>query len=138
MFPPTTRFLLVDDMEPLRRVVRSMLKELGYKEVEEAASAYEAIQALERIAMTGRNIDIILSDWQMPGMSGMEFLEFVRATESLKNIPFVMITAEGHREQILAAIQAGVSSYLVKPFSLAQFHDKLKGVWIKLNSNPAD
>ena len=138
MFPPTTRFLLVDDMEPLRRIVRTMLKELGYKEVEEAASAHEAIQALERIPMTGRNIDIILSDWSMPGMTGLEFLQFVRATEGLKSIPFVMITAEGQREQILAAIQAGVSSYLIKPFSLAQFQDKLKGVWIKLNGKPAD
>ena len=138
MFPPTTRFLLVDDMEPLRRIVRNMLKELGYKEVEESAGALEAIQALERIQKSGRNVDIILSDWSMPGMTGLEFLQFVRATEGLKSIPFVMITAEGQREQILAAIQAGVSSYLVKPFSLAQFQDKLKGVWIKLNSNPAD
>ena len=138
MFPPTTRFLLVDDMEPLRRIVRIMLKELGYKEVEEAASALEAIQALERIQKSGRNVDIILSDWSMPGMTGLEFLQFVRATEGLKSIPFVMITAEGQREQILAAIQAGVSSYLIKPFSLAQFQDKLKGVWIKLNGKPAD
>lgn len=138
MFPPTTRFLLVDDMEPLRRIVRNMLKELGYKEVEEAAGALEAIQALERIQKSGRNVDIILSDWSMPGMTGLEFLQFVRATEGLKSIPFVMITAEGQREQILAAIQAGVSSYLIKPFSLAQFQDKLKGVWIKLNGKPAD
>jgi len=138
MFPPTTRFLLVDDMEPLRRIVRTMLKELGYKEVEEAESAHEAIQALERIQKSGRNVDIILSDWSMPGMTGLEFLKFVRATEGLKSIPFVMITAEGLREQILAAIQAGVSSYLVKPFSLAQFHDKLKGVWTKLTGKPAD
>lgn len=138
MFPPTTRFLLVDDMEPLRRIVRSMLRELGYAHVEDAASAHEAIQILERAALTDRHIDVICSDWQMPGMSGMEFLEFVRATESLKNIPFVMITAEGTRDHILAAIRAGVSSYLVKPFSFAQFHDKLKGVWIKLNGKPAD
>lgn len=138
MFPPTTRFLLVDDMEPLRRIVRNMLKELGYKEVEESAGALEAIQALERIQKSGRNVDIILSDWSMPGMTGLEFLQFVRATEGLKSIPFVMITAEGQREQILAAIQAGVSSYLIKPFSLAQFQGKLKGVWIKLNGKPAD
>jgi len=138
MFPPTTRFLLVDDMEPLRRIVRNMLKELGYKEVEESAGALEAIQALERIQKSGRNVDIILSDWSMPSMTGLEFLQFVRATEGLKSIPFVMITAEGQREQILAAIQAGVSSYLIKPFSLAQFQDKLKGVWIKLNGKPAD
>lgn len=138
MFPPTTRFLLVEDMEPLRRIVRNMLKELGYKEVAESAGALEAIQALERIQKSGRNVDIILSDWSMPGMTGLEFLQFVRATEGLKSIPFVMITAEGQREQILAAIQAGVSSYLIKPFSLAQFQDKLKGVWIKLNGKPAD
>ncbi|NCU95256.1 MAG: response regulator, partial [Betaproteobacteria bacterium] len=75
MFPPTTRFLLVDDMEPLRRIVRNMLKELGYKEVEESAGALEAIQALERIQKSGRNVDIILSDWSMPGMTGLEFLQ---------------------------------------------------------------
>ena len=133
MFPPKTKFLLVDDMEPLRRVVRSMLKQMGYLNITEASNVTQAIQALEIGESTGQKVKVILSDWQMPGMSGLEFLEFVRTTEQFASLPFVMITAEGQRQQIIAAIQAGVSSYLVKPVSPAQLEDKLKAVWLKLN-----
>lgn len=135
MFPPNTLFLLVDDMEPLRRVVRSMLKDMGYLNICEASSAQQALQMLEKTFAINRPVNVILSDWQMPGMTGLEFLEAVRTTELYAHLPFVMITAEGQREQILAAIQAGVSSYLIKPISPAQLHDKLKAVWIKLNGN---
>jgi len=134
MFGPKTHFLLVDDMEPLRRVVRAMLKEMGFHNIVEASNVAQAIQALEARPAIGQQIEVILSDWQMPGMSGLEFLEFVRTTEQYATLPFIMITAEGQREQIIAAIQAGVSSYLVKPISLAQLEDKLKAVWQKVNA----
>lgn len=134
MFPPDTNFLLVDDMEPLRRVVRATLKQLGYLNILEAASAPQALQVLEKTFMIGRPINVILSDWQMPGMTGLEFLEVVRTTEQFAHLPFLMITAEGQREQILAAIQTGVSSYLVKPISPATLEDKLKAVWHKMSS----
>jgi two-component system chemotaxis response regulator CheY len=133
MFPPKTVFLVVDDMEALRRVVRVMLKEMGYHNIIEAQNVQQALQALERGGSMGHQISVILSDWQMPGMTGFEFLELVRTTEQYAQLPFIMITAEGQRDQIIAAIQAGVSSYLVKPVSQAQLQDKLKGVWIKLN-----
>jgi two-component system chemotaxis response regulator CheY len=132
MFPQTTLFLLVDDMEPLRRVVRAMLKNLGYTNVVEASSGQLAAQVLEKTFLIGRPVDVILSDWQMPGMTGIEFLELVRTTEQFAHLPFIMITAEGQREQILAAIQAGVSSYLMKPISPAVLEDKLKAVWLKM------
>lgn len=132
MFPQTTLFLLVDDMEPLRRVVRGMLKALGYNNLVEASSGQQAVQVLERTFAIGRPVEIILSDWQMPGMTGIEFLELVRTTEQYGHLPFIMITAEGQREQILAAIQAGVSSYLIKPISPAVLEDKLKAVWHKM------
>lgn len=134
MFGLKTHFLLVDDMEPLRRVVRAMLKEMGFHNIVEASNVAQAIQALETRASIGQPIQVILSDWQMPGMSGLEFLEFVRTTEQYATLPFIMITAEGQREQIIAAIQAGVSSYLVKPISPAQLEDKLKAVWQKVNA----
>ena len=132
MFPQTTLFLVVDDMEPLRRVVRAMLKQLGYLNVVEASSGQQAVQVLEKTFLIGKPVEVILSDWQMPGMTGIEFLELVRTTEQYGHLPFIMITAEGQREQILAAIQAGVSSYLIKPISPAVFEDKLKAVWLKM------
>jgi len=132
MFPQTTLFMLVDDMEPLRRVVRAMLKTLGYLNVVEASSGQQAVQVLEKTFLIGKPVEVILSDWQMPGMTGIEFLEVVRTTEQYCHLPFIMITAEGQREQIIAAIQGGVSSYLVKPISPAVLEDKLKAVWFKM------
>jgi len=132
MFPQTTLFLVVDDMEPLRRVVRATLKNLGYINVLEASSGLQALQVLEKTFMIGKPVNVILSDWQMPGMTGIELLEVVRTTEQYAHLPFLMITAEGQREQIIAAIQGGVSSYLVKPISPAALEDKLKAVWLKM------
>lgn len=132
MFPQNTLFLLVDDMEPLRRVVRAMLKNLGYLNVLEASSGQQALQVLEKTFVIGKPVNVILSDWQMPAMTGIEFLEVVRTTEQYAHLPFLMITAEGQREQIIAAIQAGVSSYLMKPISAAMLEDKLKAVWLKM------
>ncbi len=132
MFPQNTLFLLVDDMEPLRRVVRAMLKNLGYLNVLEASSGQQALQVLEKTFVIGKPVNVILSDWQMPGMTGIEFLEVVRTTEQYAHLPFLMITAEGQREQIIAAIQSGVSSYLMKPISPAMLEDKLKAVWLKM------
>ncbi len=132
MFAQTTLFLVVDDMEPLRRVVRAMLKNLGYLNVVEASSGQQAIQVLEKTFLIGKPVEVILSDWQMPGMTGIEFLEVVRTTEQYSHLPFIMITAEGQREQIIAAIQGGVSSYLIKPISPAVLEDKLKAVWLKM------
>jgi two-component system chemotaxis response regulator CheY len=132
MFPQTTLFMVVDDMEPLRRVVRAMLKNLGYLNVLEASSGQQGLQVLEKTFLIGKPVEVILSDWQMPGMTGIEFLEVVRTTEQYAHLPFIMITAEGQREQILAAIQGGVSSYLIKPISPAVLEEKLKAVWFKM------
>lgn len=137
MFAPNTIFLVVDDMEPLRRALRSMLRELGFHQVYEAPSAAQAIQLLQKGAAVGHAIDVVLSDWQMPGMTGLEFLQFVRTTEAFARLPFIMITAESERQQILSAIQAGVSSYLLKPISLSQLEDKLEAVWQKTKAGGA-
>lgn len=137
MFPPNTIFLVADDMEPLRRALRSMLRELGFHQVYEAPSAVQAIQVLQKGAAVGHPIDVILSDWQMPEMTGLEFLQFVRQTEPFTKLPFIMITAESERQQILSAIQAGVSSYLLKPISMGQLEDKLKAVWLKMKASAA-
>lgn len=134
MFPSNTIFLVVDDMEPLRRALRSMLRELGFHQVYEAPNVAQAIQLLQKGSSVGHQIDVVLSDWQMPGMTGLEFLEFVRQTEPFTKLPFIMITAESERQQIISAIQAGVSSYLLKPIRLSQLEDKLKGVWQKMKA----
>lgn len=135
MFPPKTNILVVDDMEPMRRALRSLLRELGYQNVVDASSVNQAIQVLDTGAATGRDIQLILSDWMMPGRTGLEFLRFVRATEPYIKLPFILVTSESQHGQIIDAIQSGVSSYVVKPVNLSQLESKLKAVWAKINAN---
>jgi two-component system chemotaxis response regulator CheY len=135
MFPPKTHILVVDDMEPMRRALRGLLRELGYQNVVDASSVNQAIQVLETGAATGRGIELILSDWMMPGRTGLEFLRFVRATEPYTKLPFILVTSESQHGQIIDAIQSGVSSYVVKPVNLSQLESKLKAVWAKINAN---
>jgi len=134
MFPPKTNILIVDDMEPMRRAVRGVLRELGYQNVVEASNVSHAMQVLESGVLVGREIELILSDWMMPGKTGLDFLRFVRATEPYAKLPFVLITSESQHHQIIEAIQAGVSSYVVKPITIGQVESKLKAVWNKLNA----
>ena len=134
MFPPNTNILIVDDMEPMRRAVRGVLRELGYQNVVDASSVSQAIQVLETGSAVGREIQLILSDWMMPGKTGLEFLKFVRATEQYAKLPFILVTSESQHGQIIDAIQAGVSSYVVKPINISQVESKLKAVWNKLNA----
>lgn len=134
MFPPKTNILIVDDMEPMRRAVRGILRELGYQNVVDASSVNQAIQVLETGAAVGRDIQLILSDWMMPGRTGLEFLKFVRATEPYTKLPFILVTSESQHGQIIDAIQAGVSSYVVKPVNISQLESKLKAVWAKINA----
>jgi two-component system chemotaxis response regulator CheY len=122
-------------MEPMRRALRGLLRELGYQNVVDASSVNQAIQVLETGAATGRGIELILSDWMMPGRTGLEFLRFVRATEPYTKLPFILVTSESQHGQIIDAIQSGVSSYVVKPVNLSQLESKLKAVWAKINAN---
>ncbi|MBP6120747.1 MULTISPECIES: chemotaxis response regulator CheY [Providencia] len=120
-------FLVVDDFSTMRRIVRNLLKELGFNKIEEAE---DGVDALEKIR-TG-NIDFVVADWNMPNMDGLELLKTIRGDEALKHIPVLMVTAEAKKENIIAAAQAGASGYVVKPFTAAILEEKLNKVFEKM------
>src|SRR5215468_4474108 len=114
------KFLVVDDFSTMRRIVRNLLKELGFTNVEEAEDGNIALQKLR-----GGGFDFIVSDWNMPNMTGIELLKEVRKDPSLKHLPLLMVTAEAKKENIIEAAQAGASGYIVKPFTAATLDEKL-------------
>lgn len=133
MFPPTTKVLVVDDMPTIRDLVKSQLKALGFKNIVEASDGEAALNLTTSAASSGVPIELIISDWNMPKMTGLEFLRQVRASESLGATPFVLLTSESERDQVTEAILAGVSQYIVKPFAAKSFEDKLRAVWNKVS-----
>ncbi|CAG0994306.1 Chemotaxis protein CheY [Burkholderiales bacterium] len=121
------KFLVVDDFSTMRRIVRNLLKELGFSNVEEAEDGVNALQKL-----TSGDFDFIVSDWNMPNMDGLELLKRIRADERLKGLPVLMITAEAKKENIIAAAQAGASGYIVKPFTASTLDEKLSKIFQKM------
>jgi len=117
------RFLVVDDFSTMRRIVKNLLQELGYPNVQEADDGQSALPMLK----TG-NFDFVITDWNMPQMPGLELLKAVRADEKLKHLPVLMVTAEAKREQIVEAAQAGVSGYVIKPFTAQTLSEKLNKI----------
>jgi two-component system chemotaxis response regulator CheY len=115
--------LVVDDYNTMRRIIRNLLKQLGFDNVEEAADGTEALAKLKE-----KNFGLVVSDWNMEPMSGLDLLKQVRATEAIKNIPFIMVTAESKPENVIIAKQAGVSNYIVKPFNAETLKTKLTNV----------
>jgi len=124
MPPKETRFLVVDDMSTMRKIIRTILNQLGYTNVDEAENGKEALAKL-RIG----NYQFVLLDWNMPEMDGFETLKNIRADEKLKNIPVIMVTAEAKKENVLMAIQAGANNYIVKPFTPEVLREKIEKVW---------
>lgn len=121
------RFLVVDDFNTMRRIVRNLLKELGFNNVEEAE---DGADALAKLRMGG--YDFVISDWNMPNMDGLELLKTIRADATLGSLPVLMVTAEAKKENIIAAAQAGASGYVVKPFTAATLEEKLSKIFEKL------
>ena len=121
---PNMKILVVDDFATMRKVVRNMLRQLGCENVAEAENGEVAF----RMAQTD-DFGLFVSDWNMPVMSGLEFLKVVRAEEKTKETPFLMVTAEAQKENIIQAIQAGASGYIVKPFTPQIFEEKLKVIF---------
>lgn len=117
------RFLVVDDFSTMRRIVRNLLKELGFSNVEEAEDGVIALRKLRE-----GNFDFVVSDWNMPNMDGLTMLQNIRSDEALKDIPVLMVTAEAKKENIIAAAQAGASGYIVKPFTAATLDEKLNKI----------
>lgn len=115
--------LIVDDYRTMLRIVRNLLSKLGFTDIDEAADGSQALAM-----MKSRQYGLVISDWNMQPMTGFELLKTVRADESLKSVPFIMVTAESKVENVVAARQAGVNNYIIKPFSAAVLKAKLKAV----------
>lgn len=120
------KVLLVDDFATMRKIVRNILGQLGIKNVDEADDGSTALPKLKQ-----NKYDIVISDWNMPKMTGLDLLKAVRADENLKSLPFLMVTAEALKDNIVAAAQAGISDYVVKPFTAATLEEKLKKIFSK-------
>ncbi|WP_404298344.1 chemotaxis response regulator CheY [Halomonas sp.] len=119
--------LVVDDFPTMRRIVRSLLKELGFTNVEEAEDGQDALSKLR-----AGGFQFVVSDWNMPNLDGLEMLKQIRADDGLKHLPVLMVTAEAKKENIIAAAQAGASGYVVKPFTSATLEEKLNKIFEKL------
>ena len=117
------QILVVDDYKTMLRILKNLLKQLGFNNVEQAINGQDAMSKLNMV-----KIDFIISDWNMEPMTGIELLKEVRSTEKLKHIPFIMVTAESKTENVIAAQQAGVSNYIVKPFNAETLKGKMESV----------
>lgn len=121
------KFLVVDDFSTMRRIVKNVLQELGYSRIEEADDGKTVLPMLQAGAF-----DFLITDWNMPGMQGIDLLRAVRADGKLAKLPVLMLTAEAKREQIVEAAQAGVNGYVIKPFTAATLKEKLDKVFESL------
>jgi len=121
------KFLVVDDFSTMRRIVRNLLKELGFTNVDEAEDGVVALPKLR----SGGNFQFVVTDWNLPNMTGIELLKNIRADANLKHLPVMMITAEAKKENIIEAAQSGASGYIVKPFTAATLEEKLNKIFEK-------
>ena len=115
--------LVADDFSTMRRIVSNLLREAGVTQISEAEDGREALRKLE-----AGNFNFVVSDWNMPNMTGLELLQSVRSNPSLKHLPFLLITAEARKENIIDAAQAGADGYIVKPFTAATLNDKIAAI----------
>jgi len=120
------KILVVDDSSTMRRIIINVILQLGYKK-DEIVEAENGQQAWEYIQQD--NFDIVLTDWNMPVMSGLDLVKNIRAKESLSNLPIIMITTEGGKAEVVTALRAGVNNYIVKPFTAALLKEKLNAVF---------
>ncbi len=118
------KVLVVDDFATMRRIVKGVLKQIGFSNIVEAEDGSAALETLKK-----EKVGLIVSDWNMPNMTGLDLLRAVRADDGLKETPFIMVTAEGQKENVIEAVKAGVSNYIVKPFTPETFSEKLEKVF---------
>jgi two-component system, chemotaxis family, chemotaxis protein CheY len=124
MFNPDMDVLVVDDAATMRRIIKGLLHELGFKNMREAVDGSTAIEELKR-----KKADLVVSDWNMPVMTGLDMLKAIRSDEALKSVPVLMVTAEAKKENILEAVKAGVNNYVVKPFNAKTLEEKLNKIF---------
>lgn len=127
MADPNMKILVVDDFSTMRRIVRNLLKELGFSNVYEAEDGVDALKKLR-----AETFNFVVSDWNMPNMTGIDLLREIRKDASLKHLPVLMVTAEAKRENIIEAAQAGASGYVVKPFTAVTLDEKLQKIFLTM------
>jgi two-component system chemotaxis response regulator CheY len=137
MFPPNTKFLVVDDYSTMRKIVKKILSDLGYTNIEEADDGKPALVKVEEALKANAPFGCVISDWNMPGMTGLDLLKAIRANPALKATPVILATAEGDQANVLEAAKAGVSDYVVKPFNPATLAEKMKKAWSRHNKQAA-
>jgi two-component system chemotaxis response regulator CheY len=123
------KILIVDDFSTMRRIIKNLLRDLGFTNMAEADDGSTALPMLRN-----GDFDFVVTDWNMPGMSGFDLLKAVRADEKLKTLPVLMVTAEAKRDQIIAAAQAGVNGYIVKPFTAAVLKEKIDRIFERVGN----
>jgi two-component system chemotaxis response regulator CheY len=123
------KILIVDDFSTMRRIIKNLLRDLGFNNTTEADDGLTALPILQ-----AGGIDFLVTDWNMPGMQGIDLLKTVRADEKLSSIPVLMVTAETKREQIIEAAQAGVNGYVVKPFTAATLKEKIDKIFERIDA----
>lgn len=123
------KILVVDDFSTMRRIVKNLLKDLGFTNTVEADDGKTALPKLQ-----AGGIDFLITDWNMPGMTGIDLLKAVRSDTELANIPVLMVTAEAKREQIIRAAQAGVNGYVIKPFTAATLKEKIEKIFERIDA----
>lgn len=133
MFANNTQILVVDDMSAMRIRITNQLKSFGFENIFQAEDGAAAWKMLDESYKEMRPYGLVVSDWNMPNMSGLELLTKVRTTYHLKSLPFLMVTAEGEKEQVIKAIKAGVSDFVIKPVDKDGLMAKLQNVWKKHN-----
>lgn len=127
MVQKSIKILIVDDFPTMRRIIKNLLKDLGYENVDEAEDGAIALEKLRN-----GNFEFVVSDWNMPNMDGLDMLKAIRADASMARLPVLMVTAEAKKENIIAAAQAGASGYVVKPFTAATLEEKLNKIFEKI------
>ncbi len=118
------KILIVDDFSTMRRIIKNLLRDLGFTNTAEADDGNTALPMLQN-----GNFDFVITDWNMPGMQGIDLLKAIRADEKLKHLPVLMVTAESKREQIIEAAKAGVNGYVVKPFTAVTLEEKINKIF---------
>ncbi|RYZ68650.1 MAG: response regulator [Proteobacteria bacterium] len=131
MFPPHTRILIVDDMPSLRDLLKAYLRRLSFRNISEADDGRMAYQALLAAKASGAPFELVISDWNMPNLDGLEFLKLVRSSPDWKNLPFILLTTESEKAKVIEAVMAQVSNYMVKPVEENTLKEKLTKVWEK-------
>jgi two-component system chemotaxis response regulator CheY len=129
MFDVNMKVLVVDDFSTMRRIVKNLLRQLGFANIDEAEDGAQAYSKLQ-----GGGYGFVVSDWNMPNMDGLELLKKVRTDPELKDLPILMVTAEAEKDKVITAIQAGVNNYIVKPFTGEVLKEKMDKIFEKLQA----